>query len=76
MMNSPVRYIGNNPIRDQLREWAVRGRYLKNLEEKEKERLEWEEEEKRLEEEYGYGVSIEVEATENSRYFRNAMERE
>ena len=28
------------------------------------------------EEEYGYGVSIEVEATGNSRYFRNAMERE
>ena len=55
MMNSPVSYMGNNPIRDQLREWTVRGRYLKELEEKEKERLEWEEEEKRLEEEYGYG---------------------
>ena len=23
MMNSPVSYMGNNPIRDQLREWAV-----------------------------------------------------
>lgn len=29
MMNSPVSYMGNDPIRDQLREWAVRGRYLK-----------------------------------------------
>ena len=25
MMNSPVSYMGNDPIRDQLREWAVRG---------------------------------------------------
>ena len=25
MMNSPVSYMGNAPIRDQLREWAVRG---------------------------------------------------
>ena len=24
MMNSPVSYMGNDPIRDQLREWAVR----------------------------------------------------
>lgn len=23
MMNSPVSYMGNDPIRDQLREWAV-----------------------------------------------------
>lgn len=29
MMNSPVSYMGNNPIRDQLREWYVRGKYLK-----------------------------------------------
>lgn len=25
MMNSPVSYMGNDPIRDQLREWAVHG---------------------------------------------------
>ena len=25
MMNSPVSYIGNNPIRDQLEEWRFRG---------------------------------------------------
>lgn len=29
MMNSPVSYMGNNSIRDQLHEWCVRGKYLK-----------------------------------------------
>ena len=32
MMNSPVSYMGNNPIRNQLREWFVRGQYLKKVE--------------------------------------------
>ena len=25
MMNSPVSYMGNDPVRDQLREWAIHG---------------------------------------------------
>lgn len=32
MMNSPVSYMGNNPIRDQIREWFVRGRSFKKVE--------------------------------------------
>ena len=32
-MNSPVSYMGNDPIRDQLREWAIRGRFFKDEEE-------------------------------------------
>lgn len=36
MMNSPVSYMGNDPIRDQLREWAVRG-YAASLQNEDKE---------------------------------------
>ena len=32
-MNSPVSYMGNDPIRDQLREWATRGRFFRDEEE-------------------------------------------
>ena len=32
-MNSPVSYMGNDPIRDQLREWAIRGRFFRDEEE-------------------------------------------
>ena len=32
-MNSPVSYMGNDPIRDQLREWAIRGRFFTDEEE-------------------------------------------
>lgn len=36
MMNSPISYMGNNPINDQLREWAVRG-YAASLQNEDKE---------------------------------------
>ena len=31
-MNAPVSYMGNDPIRDQLREWAIRGRFFRDEE--------------------------------------------
>ena len=37
-MNSPVSYMGNDPIRDQLREWAVRG-YATSLQNDEEEKV-------------------------------------
>lgn len=36
MMNSPVSYMGNDPIRDQFSEWAVR-RYIASLQNEDKE---------------------------------------
>ena len=36
MMNSPVSYMGNNPINDQLREYSVRG-YAASLQNEDKE---------------------------------------
>ena len=38
MMNSPVSYMGNNPVNDQLREWAVRG-YAASLQKNEDEEV-------------------------------------